>query len=58
MVYVAAELARSAGNNATNADRLSDELAEVRWIDLAEADELMGNISGNVRQYLARMLGG
>ena len=37
-----------------------DELAEVRWVSLAEADELMGvgNIFEPVHEYLAREIGG
>jgi 8-oxo-dGTP pyrophosphatase MutT (NUDIX family) len=33
------------------------ELAEVRWVSLAEADELMPDIFGPVREYLARTIG-
>jgi 8-oxo-dGTP diphosphatase len=34
-----------------------DELANVRWVSLAEADELLPGMFGPVRDYLARMLG-
>jgi NADH pyrophosphatase NudC (nudix superfamily) len=34
-----------------------EELAEVRWVSLAEADELLPGMFGPVRDYLARMLG-
>lgn len=33
------------------------DLAEVRWIDLAEADQLMGDMFPTVRQHLGRVLG-
>jgi 8-oxo-dGTP diphosphatase len=36
-----------------------EELAEVRWVSLAEVDELMkGMIFGPVHEYLERVLGG
>ncbi len=35
-----------------------DELAEVRWVSLAEADELLPGMFGPVREHLARELGG
>jgi hypothetical protein len=34
------------------------ELVEVRWVSLAEARGLMGNMAGVVRQYLQPTLGG
>jgi 8-oxo-dGTP pyrophosphatase MutT (NUDIX family) len=34
----------------------SDELAEVRWVGLAEAEELLPGMFGPVRAYLARVL--
>ena len=34
-----------------------DELAEVRWVSQAEADELLPGMFGPVREYLARELG-
>ena len=34
-----------------------DELAEVRWVSLAEADELLPGMFGPVREYLERELG-
>ena len=34
-----------------------DELAEVRWVSLAEADELLPGMFGPVREHLARELG-
>jgi 8-oxo-dGTP diphosphatase len=35
-----------------------DDIAEVRWIDLAEADQLMPDMFPVVRQHLGRVLGG
>ncbi len=35
----------------------TEELAEVRWLSLAEADELMPGIFGPVHEYLRRTLG-
>ena len=35
-----------------------DELAEVRWLSLAEADELLPGMFEPVREHLARELGG
>ena len=35
-----------------------DELAEVRWVGLAEADELLPGMFGPVREHLERELGG
>jgi 8-oxo-dGTP diphosphatase len=54
MMYVAGELVTEPGVLADG----SGQLAEVRWVDLAEADELMADMCGDVRQHLARMLGG
>ncbi len=34
-----------------------DELAEVRWVSLAEADELLPGMFEPVREHLARVLG-
>ena len=34
-----------------------EELADVRWVSLAEADELLPGMFGPVREYLARELG-
>ena len=34
-----------------------DELAEVRWVSLTEADELMAGMFEPVREHLARELG-
>jgi excisionase family DNA binding protein len=34
----------------------ADELSEVRWVGLAEADELLPGMYGPVREYLARVL--
>jgi len=36
----------------------SDELAEVRWVSLAEADELLPGMYEPVRAYLAQTLAG
>jgi NADH pyrophosphatase NudC (nudix superfamily) len=55
MIYLAAEPVR--GTDVFVGDE--DELAEVRWVSLAEADELMsGMIFEPVRDHLARELGG
>jgi hypothetical protein len=35
----------------------SDELAEVRWVSLAKADELLPGMYEPVREYLAREIG-
>jgi NADH pyrophosphatase NudC (nudix superfamily) len=35
----------------------ADELAEVRWVSLAEADELLSGMFEPVREHLARELG-
>ncbi len=42
------------------ADAVADgaELAEVRWVTLAEAAELMGHMPGPVRRYLQRAMEG
>ena len=48
VVYVVAELVDEPGVMAHK----SGEFAEVRWVSLAEAEALMGNIR-DVRQYLA-----
>jgi 8-oxo-dGTP pyrophosphatase MutT (NUDIX family)/transcriptional regulator with XRE-family HTH domain len=51
MIYMAAEPTR--GTEVFVGDEA--ELAEVRWVSLAEADELMGGqMFGPVREYLAR----
>jgi 8-oxo-dGTP diphosphatase len=49
MVYVA-----SVPTAGTDVDATEDELAEVQWVTVSEADELMGDILGAVREYLAR----
>ncbi len=55
MIYIAA--APTHGTDVFVGDE--DELAEVRWVGLAEADELMGGmIFEPVREHLARELGG
>jgi 8-oxo-dGTP diphosphatase len=41
----------------TNAEVGDADLAEVRWIDLAEADQLMADMFPTVRQHLGRVLG-
>lgn len=53
MVYMAA--APTHGTDAFVGDE--DELAEVRWVGLTEADSLMGEIYEPVRQHLKRTLG-
>jgi 8-oxo-dGTP pyrophosphatase MutT (NUDIX family) len=54
IVYVAAA---PADESAVSIDG-AEELAAVRWVSLAEADELMGDMFGAVRQHLQRTLGG
>jgi 8-oxo-dGTP pyrophosphatase MutT (NUDIX family) len=55
MVYLAA--CPTHGTNAVAGDE--QELAEVRWVDLAQADELMGGtIFEPVRSYLEKALKG
>jgi 8-oxo-dGTP diphosphatase len=46
-----------AATNGTNAQVGDDDLAEVRWIDLAEADQLLPDMFPAVRQHLGRVLG-
>ena len=53
MVYMAAEPTH--GTKVFVGDE--DELAEVRWVSLAEADELLRGMFAPVREYLARTLG-
>ena len=43
--------------NGTDVQTDDPDLAEVRWIDLAEADQLMGDMFPTVRQHLGRVLG-
>jgi 8-oxo-dGTP pyrophosphatase MutT (NUDIX family) len=59
IVYVAAVLASKTGAQISealtdSAASVKDELTEVRWVGLAEARELMGDMFGPVRQYLKR----
>jgi 8-oxo-dGTP diphosphatase len=54
MIYLAA---RPAGGTEVYVGD-EDELAEVRWVSLAEAGQLMPDMFGPVREYLARELGG
>jgi hypothetical protein len=54
IVYVAAELA----GEPDVAGTCSDELAEIRWIGLAEAVDLMSSMFEAVRWYLQRVLKG
>ena len=58
MIYVAAKPAPRAGTSVIVGD--TDELAEVRWVSLAEADELMQKypMFGPVHDYLEHVLGG
>jgi 8-oxo-dGTP pyrophosphatase MutT (NUDIX family)/transcriptional regulator with XRE-family HTH domain len=56
MIYVAAEPVRPGDLDVFVGD--SDELAEVRWIGLAEADELLPGMFEPVREHLAREIGG
>ena len=53
MVYIAAEPTH--GTEIFVGD--ADELAEVRWVSLNEADELLPGMFGPVHDYLARTLG-
>src|SRR5262249_39501498 len=55
MIYVAAEPARVHDTDVFVGD--SDELEDVRWVGLAEADELLPGMFGPVREHLARELG-
>jgi 8-oxo-dGTP pyrophosphatase MutT (NUDIX family)/transcriptional regulator with XRE-family HTH domain len=54
MIYLAAVPAR--GTDVYVGDRA--ELGEVRWVDLAEADELLPGMFGPVRQHLAEVIPG
>jgi 8-oxo-dGTP diphosphatase len=54
MVYIAATPTH--GTDVFVGDE--DELAEVRWVGLAEADELLPNMFEPVREHLERELGG
>jgi 8-oxo-dGTP diphosphatase len=54
MIYIAA--APTHGTEVFVGDE--DELAEVRWVSLAEADELLPGMYGPVREHLAREIGG
>ena len=51
MIYVDATV------EGTDAQVGDADLAEVRWIDLAEADQLMADMFPPVRQHLGRVLG-
>jgi 8-oxo-dGTP pyrophosphatase MutT (NUDIX family) len=53
MIYIAAEPVH--GTEIHVGDEA--ELAEVRWVSLAEADELLPGMFGPVREYLAREIG-
>jgi 8-oxo-dGTP diphosphatase len=54
MIYLAAH--PSEGTEVYVGDEV--ELAEVRWVSLAEADDLLPGMFGPVREYLAREIGG
>lgn len=54
ILYVAAVPAGGANRVAARAR----ELAEVRWVSLAEAAELMADMARPVREHLRQMLGG
>ena len=56
MIYVAAKPAPRAGTSVIVGD--TDELAEVRWVGLDEAGELLPGMYEPVREHLERMLGG
>ena len=51
MIYMEATV------DSTDAKVGDADLAEVRWIDLAEADQLMADMFPVVRQHLGRVLG-
>jgi 8-oxo-dGTP pyrophosphatase MutT (NUDIX family)/transcriptional regulator with XRE-family HTH domain len=53
MIYLAATPTRGTGISVND----EEELAEVRWVSLAEADELLPGMFGPVREHLARELG-
>jgi 8-oxo-dGTP pyrophosphatase MutT (NUDIX family)/transcriptional regulator with XRE-family HTH domain len=55
MIYIAAEPARPDDLEVFVGD--TDELAEVRWLSLAEADELLPGMFEPVHQHLERELG-
>ena len=46
------------GPASTSSPKTTDELAEVRWVSLAEADELLPGMYEPVREHLARELAG
>ena len=52
MAYVAAEPTGEPGPVASG----SGELTEIRWVSLAEAEKLMGDMADAVRGHLGRML--
>ena len=56
MVYIAAKPALRASLDVIAED--TDELAEVRWVSLTEADELLPGMFEPVRDHLERELGG
>jgi ADP-ribose pyrophosphatase YjhB (NUDIX family) len=56
MIYVAAKPAPRAGTNVIVGDE--DELAEVKWVSLTEAGELLPGMYEPVRAYLERTIGG
>ena len=51
MIYVDATV------SSTEVSGSDPDLAEVRWIDLAEADQLMPDMFPTVRQHLGRVVG-
>jgi 8-oxo-dGTP pyrophosphatase MutT (NUDIX family) len=55
MIYVAAKPVRPGDLEVFVGD--TDELAEVRWVSLAEADELLPGMFEPVREHLAREIG-
>lgn len=55
MIYVAGRPARSGDLDVSVGD--PDELAEVRWVSLAEADELLPGMFEPVREHLLHVLG-
>ena len=55
MIYIAAKPALRASLDVIAED--TDELAEVRWVDLTEADELLPGMFEPVREHLVREFG-
>ena len=56
MIYIAAKPAPRAGTDVIVGDE--EELEAVRWVSLAEADELLPGMFEPVREHIERELGG